>query len=100
MDQSHEDFEERRQSLRVDMEAERIQISWTDGLGVVHTDDAICMDLARRGVLIEYKQAFTLGELLKVTFNPNTDKQNSIKAQVCRCSECAPHRFQVAMQII
>ncbi|MCG9713635.1 PilZ domain-containing protein [Shewanella insulae] len=100
MDQNHEDFEERRQSLRIDMEAERILISWTDGLGVVHTDDGICMDLARRGVLIEYKKPFALGELLTVTFNPNTETQNSVKAQVCRCTECTPQRFHVAMQII
>ena len=99
MDQN-EDFEERRKSLRVDMEAERVLISWTDGQGVAHTDDGICIDLARRGVLIEYKKPFTLGELIEITFNPKTDKQNSIKAQVCRCSECGPLRYQVAMQIV
>ncbi|QYK02845.1 PilZ domain-containing protein [Shewanella psychrotolerans] len=100
MDQHQEEVDERRKSLRVDMEAERILVSWIDANGKNQTDEGICIDLARRGVLIEYKNPFAIGELLEITFNPDTDKQNSIKAQVCRCNECKQQSFHIAAQII
>ncbi|QYJ84783.1 PilZ domain-containing protein [Shewanella mesophila] len=100
MDQHQEEFDERRNSLRVDMEAERIQVSWVDSSGNSQTDEGICIDLARRGVLIEYKNPFTIGELLEITFNPGSDKQNRIKAQVCRCHEYKQQSYHIAAQII
>lgn len=95
-----QELDERRKSLRVDMESERIKITWTDTNGEIRCDDALCVDLSRRGVLIEYHQSFTLGELLDITFNANTDKQNQIKAQVCRCQQQDGEKFRIALQII
>ncbi|QLE85988.1 MULTISPECIES: PilZ domain-containing protein [Shewanella] len=97
---SPNEHEERRQSLRVDMEAERIILNWDDNDGNNHTDEAICIDLARRGALIEYKQEFALGALLVVTFNAGSDKQNSIKGQVCRCIKCNDLGYHIAIQLI
>ncbi|WP_394200989.1 PilZ domain-containing protein [Shewanella waksmanii] len=97
---SQTEQEERRQSLRVDMEAERIILNWNDAQGSNHTDEGICIDLARRGALIEYKQAFELGQLLVITFNEGTDKQNSIKGQVCRCIKCHELAYHIAIQLI
>lgn len=100
MDQHHQEFDERRTSLRVDMEAEKIHIAWLDSKGESQTDLGFCLDLARRGVLIEYSKPFALGELLEITFNPNTDKSNSIKVQVCRCNEYGKQIYHIAAQII
>lgn len=95
-----QELDERRQSLRVDMESERIKIAWTDASGETKYDDALCADLSRRGILIEYHLPFTLGELLDITFNHNTDKQNTIKAQVCRCQQQNSENYRTALQII
>ncbi|GIU28716.1 pilus assembly protein PilZ [Shewanella colwelliana] len=100
MEATHEEFDERRKSLRVDMEAERVLVSWTDSNGEPLTDDGICIDLARRGVLIEYKQAFNVGDLVAITFNPDSDKQNQIRGQVCRCNQCHDQSYHIALQII
>ncbi|BAJ01556.1 PilZ domain-containing protein [Shewanella violacea] len=100
MPDNTEELDERRTSLRVDLEAERILLSWQDDQGLNQTDDGICIDLARRGVLIEYKNNFKVGALLTITFNPDNDKKHTVKGQVCRTSSCNPKSFHIAMQLI
>ncbi|MGL5360616.1 MAG: PilZ domain-containing protein [Shewanella sp.] len=93
-------FQERRCSLRVDMEAERVLLSWMDAAGTLHTDEGVCIDLARRGVLCDYRKPFAIGELVEVTFHPNTPKQNTLKGQVCRCSQSHEQSYHIAMQLL
>ncbi|MEJ6518983.1 pilus assembly protein PilZ [Shewanella sp. BC20] len=93
-------FDEKRGSLRVDMEAERVLLHWTDNDGIEHTDQGVCIDLARRGILFDYKKPFILGDLVTVTFNPDTDHENSVKGQVCRCSKRHDQSYHVAMQLL
>ncbi|ARD22879.1 MULTISPECIES: PilZ domain-containing protein [Shewanella] len=100
MSNEHTGFEEKRQSLRVDMEAERILLHWIDANGQSHEDFGVCIDLARKGILIDYKTAFSLGDLIAITFNHQTDKQNTIKGQVCRCTQASEHSYHIAMQLL
>ncbi|MEO3684307.1 PilZ domain-containing protein [Shewanella vesiculosa] len=100
MGQEPTGFEEKRSSLRVDMEAERIRLDWINSQGESCTDHAICIDLARKGVLIDFKAAFKVGDLIALTFNEKTDKQNTIKGQVCRSSECSANSYHIALQLI
>lgn len=100
MGQEPTGFDEKRTSLRVDMEAERIRLHWIAKDGVSHEEDGICIDLARKGVLFDFNQPFAVGELIAVTFNPNTPKQNTVKGQVCRCSKSSAYSYHVAMQLI
>lgn len=95
-----EDIDERRTSLRVDMEAERILLSWLDENSTEQTDDGVCIDLARRGVLIEYKKSFNVGELISITFNPNNENKHTVQGQVCRTTSGKPHCFHIAIQLI
>ncbi|WP_299789777.1 PilZ domain-containing protein [uncultured Shewanella sp.] len=100
MSDNVEDLDERRTSLRLDMEAERIVLTWHDKKGILNTDEGICIDLARRGALIDYKEGFELGELLNITFNPDNDKAHTVKGQVCRTTQCNPNSFHIALQLI
>ncbi|AQS38726.1 PilZ domain-containing protein [Shewanella psychrophila] len=100
MQDNTEDLDERRTSFRVDLEAERILLAWQDENGQEQTDDGICIDLARHGVLIEYKMNFKVGELLAITFNPDNDKRHMVKGQVCRTITCNPKSFHIAIQLI
>lgn len=93
-------YQERRSSLRVDMEAERVRLSWIDAQGEQHNDEGVCIDLARHGILCDYKKPFALGELVEVTFNSNTPKQNTLKGQVCRCSQSHEQSYHIAMQLL
>ncbi|MCE9678703.1 PilZ domain-containing protein [Shewanella sp. AS1] len=99
MNQYYEELDERRQSQRIDLEADHIHISWTDDEGESHLDNATCLDLSRRGVLIAYPRAFNQGEILLITFNPETSNQNGVTARVCRCTKTNTE-FHIAMEII
>ena len=100
MQDNTEDLDERRTSFRVDLEAERILLTWQDENGQEQADDGICIDLARHGVLIEYKNSFKIGDLLAITFNPDNDKKHMVKGQVCRTTSCNPKSFHIAIQLI
>jgi len=95
-----EEIDERRSSLRVDMEAERITLAWIDENNQEQVDDGICIDLSRRGALVEYKQGFKVGELLAITFNPDNDKKHTVKGQVCRSTSGQPKSYHIAVQLI
>ncbi|MDD8057753.1 MULTISPECIES: PilZ domain-containing protein [Shewanella] len=100
MGQEPTGFDEKRGSLRVDMEAERVRLDWINAQGESCQDHGICIDLARKGILFDFKAAFKLGDLVAVTFNENTPKQNTIKGQVCRCTECNAQSYHIALQLI
>lgn len=91
---------EKRNSIRLDLEAERVLIHWQDSDGVAQEDYAICMDLARHGLLFDYTLPFDMGELISVTFNPHTDKQHKVQGQVCRCNTRSAISFLVALQLL
>ncbi len=102
MGQQQQQYDERRQSQRIELEVEKICLSWTDMQGNIRTDDANCIDISRNGILIEYTQPFVLGDILEITFNPNSTIQHNVSGQVCRCLESENHYnyYQIALQII
>lgn len=100
MEKYTDEQNERRGSLRVDLEAERILLSWLDKEGVKQTDQGICIDLSRRGALIEYKEVFKLGDLLEITFNPHNDNAVTVKGQVCRVTKCNANSHHIALQLL
>jgi hypothetical protein len=100
MSHEQQENEEKRNSIRLDLEAERVLINWRDSEGVDQEDYAICMDLARNGLLFDYTIPFDIGELITVTFNPNSDKKNSVIGQVCRCNTRSAVSFYIALQLM
>ncbi|MBB1269918.1 PilZ domain-containing protein [Shewanella sp. SR44-3] len=91
---------EKRDSIRLDLEAERVLIDWKNSDGTEQQDYAVCMDLARNGLLFDYSYPFDIGALIAVTFNPNTDKQHQVFGQVCRCNTRSAESFYVALQLL
>ncbi|GIU31325.1 PilZ domain-containing protein [Shewanella schlegeliana] len=91
--------QERRSSQRVDMEDESVTIAIHSNAGI-HSKSAICLDLSRRGALLEYNQALALGTLIEITFNQGYDNENTIKGQVCRCTSISDTRCHIALQLI
>ncbi|MBR9728943.1 PilZ domain-containing protein [Shewanella intestini] len=100
MDNEPNSFTEKRASLRVDMEAESVRLDWINSEGKTCHAQAVCLDLARRGVLFGYESAFSVGELVALTFHEGSDQQNTIKGQVCRCQEGNEYPFHVALQLV
>ncbi|MBW8186510.1 PilZ domain-containing protein [Shewanella nanhaiensis] len=94
-----EESENRRHSLRLDMESDKIEISWQGADNQLQSTDATCVDLARHGVLFEHKNSFKLGELIEISFNPDNDKRHTVKGQVCRCKSMGGF-FHTAVQLV
>ena len=94
-----EDIEEKRQSLRIDMESDEIEVNWLDDSQHNHTIETSCIDLSRRGVLFAYHDHFPLGSLLHITFNPANDNRHTVKGQVCR-SSLIGETYQIAVQLL
>ncbi|MDF0534236.1 PilZ domain-containing protein [Shewanella yunxiaonensis] len=97
-DDNVESFKERRTSLRVDLESEEVRLGWQDKDEQLRTDTATCVDLSRKGLLFEYRQPFPQGALVEVTFNSGSDAQNTVKGQVCRCTE-SQTGYRIALQL-
>ncbi|ABZ76132.1 type IV pilus assembly PilZ [Shewanella halifaxensis HAW-EB4] len=91
--------EERRTSKRLDMEGESVAIKVHDDINP-QLNSAICIDLSRHGALLKHKQEIALGSLIEITFNEGCDNQNTIKGQVCRCTNPEELTFHIALQLI
>lgn len=95
-----EDIEEKRQSLRIDMESDKVELIWLDENEHEQVAMARCIDLSRRGVLLMYSGNFTLGSLLNITFNPdNEGSKHTVKGQVCRSKDIGD-AYHIAIQLI
>ncbi|ACA86054.1 PilZ domain-containing protein [Shewanella woodyi] len=94
-----EESEDRRHSLRLDMESDKIEVSWQGEDQQLQSTDATCVDLARHGVLFEHQNSFKLGELIEISFNPDNDKRHTVKGQVCRCKNVGEF-FHTAVQLV
>ncbi|GIU15499.1 MULTISPECIES: PilZ domain-containing protein [unclassified Shewanella] len=93
--------EERRNSARVDMEGETVIITLQSDVDTITKPaKAICVDLSRRGALLQCTQLMPLGTLMTITFNINQDNENTVKGQVCRCARLNESSFHVALQLI
>ncbi|MCL1139854.1 PilZ domain-containing protein [Shewanella pneumatophori] len=93
--------EDRRKSARIDMGSEKVIIRIQSEVDVITKPaTALCIDLSRKGALLQCTQSMPLGTLIAVTFNPGTDSENIVKGQVCRSKQLADSSFQVALQLI
>ncbi|NRD74626.1 PilZ domain-containing protein [Shewanella sp. VB17] len=91
--------DERRSSLRVDMQANKIEIAWLDESQSHQSTEATCIDLARHGILFEHTDNFTVSSLIDITFNPDNDKRHTVKGQICRSNNVG-NMFHIAVQLI
>ncbi|GIU47743.1 pilus assembly protein PilZ [Shewanella sairae] len=83
------------------MESETVSIAIQSEVDVItKPSDALCIDLSRKGALLQCQQAMPLGTLIAVTFNAGRDNQNTVKGQVCRCITVDKQKFNVALQLI
>ncbi|WP_448212502.1 PilZ domain-containing protein [Colwellia sp. MEBiC06753] len=87
---------ERRQSFRLDMEKELIEIVWTDANGQVRHKTTACLDFSRGGLRIDSDIEFIEDASVKVIFKPNTPKKTQLAGKVLRCIKQDTGWFEVA----
>ncbi len=67
MDESHNN-EERRRSIRLDMEEAQVKLEYTNERGDDITETLTCKDFAKSGIAIVHDTPIPVGTEVKVTF--------------------------------
>lgn len=91
--------DDRRQSFRLDMEKELIDIVWTDSHGIAHQKKIACLDFSRGGLKVDCDQAIELQSSATVVFksaNPNSQK---LYGRVIRCIKQNNGWFEIALRL-
>ena len=90
---------ERRQSFRLNMEEEIVDIFWRDSQGVEQTKKIACLDFSRGGLRACCEQPIELQSTATVIFkaaNPNSQK---LYGRVIRCIQTKKNHYEVALRL-
>ncbi|MBO9489986.1 PilZ domain-containing protein [Endozoicomonas sp. G2_1] len=99
-DELYSDDDERRQSFRLDMEKELIDLSWQDAEGHVQVKKTACLDFARGGIKVDCDQSIEVGTEVAVTFKAHEAQSQRLSAQVIRCALQDNGWYHIALQTI
>jgi hypothetical protein len=91
--------EDRRQSFRLDMEKEMVDIVWTDSNNIERKKKIACLDFSRGGLRVDCDQSIDVQSAVTVVFrsaNPNSQK---LYGRVLRCIEQSNGWFEIAMRL-
>ena len=90
---------ERRQSFRLDMEKELVDISWTDDAGCQRTKKVACLDFSRGGLRIDSDIEMPEETPVTVIFKSNTPGAQSLTGVVVRCIQQENGWYEVGFQL-
>lgn len=77
--------QERRSSLRLDMESELVVIYLKNAAGVEKEKHVTCVDISNGGLAVNSDEAIEIGSLIKVKTNPQDTDCPIYNAKVLRC---------------
>jgi len=85
MTDSNFDELERRQSFRLDMEKELVDILWTDEQGQERTKKIACLDFARGGLKLDCDIALPTQTEVIINFKSANANNQKLHGKVLRC---------------
>jgi c-di-GMP-binding flagellar brake protein YcgR len=97
MTDSANNDDERRQSFRIDMEKELVDITWTDKDGNVQQRKIICLDFSRGGLKLDCDQLIPIGTQVKVVFKVAHPASQELSGKVVRNIEDDSGWFHIAL---
>jgi len=77
--------QERRNSLRLDMESQLVAISVINPDGVIKSKTVSCFDISKGGISIINDELLIVGEVIQVQINPQDTSCPTLNARVLRC---------------
>jgi len=77
--------QERRNSLRLDMESKLVAISVTKPDGVIKSKNVSCVDISNGGISIVNDEPLAVGQIIQVQTNPQDTSCPTLNATVLRC---------------
>jgi c-di-GMP-binding flagellar brake protein YcgR len=91
-------FNERRSSLRLDMEKQLISISWQNTSGKTSNRDVMCLDVSNGGLKISLETYIEAGTEVQVKFSQSDLPEQAYVANVIRCIQQPHGWFDVGLQ--
>jgi len=91
--------DERRQSFRIDMEKELVDISWTDDSGNMQQRKIVCLDFSRGGLKVDCDQAIPVATNIEVLFKGAHPSSQKLTGKVLRCRQDDSGWFHIALQL-
>jgi len=91
--------DERRQSFRIDMEKELVDISWTDEKGNKQQRKIVCLDFSRGGLKVDCDQAIPISSNIEILFKAAHPTSQTLKGIVLRCIQGDSGWYHIALQL-
>ncbi len=97
MTESSSDGAERRQSFRLDMEKELVDIVWLDEQGQERTKKIACLDFSRGGLKLDCDQALALQTPVTIVFKSAHTHNQKLYGKVLRCIKQKNGWYDIAL---
>ncbi len=97
MTKSSSDEAERRQSFRLDMEKELVDIAWLDEQGQEHTKKIACLDFSRGGLKLDCDQSLPLQVDVTIIFKSASTSSRKLYGKVLRCIKQDNGWYEIAL---
>jgi len=91
--------DERRQSFRLDMEKELVDIVWTDANGNAHQKKIACLDFSSGGLKLDCDQAIDIQTPVTVIFKAANANSQKLYGQILRCIKQDNGWFEIALRL-
>lgn len=99
MADEHQDNIERRQSFRLDMEKELVDIVWHDDAGQECRKKIVCVDFSKGGLKLDCDQAIAINTQVTVFFKAAAPQSQKLAGKIIRCIQQDNGWFELALRI-
>ena len=99
MTESSSDEVDRRQSFRLDMEKELVDIIWLDEQGKEHSKKIVCLDFSRGGLKMDCDQLIPLQTPVTIEFKSASTNSQKLYGKVLRCLKQENGWYELALTL-
>lgn len=92
-------IEERRQSFRLDMEKELVDIIWTDSEGRKREKKIACLDFSKGGLRVDCDHEIELQTDATVIFKAASPNSRKLGGRVIRCVKQDNGWYEIALRL-
>jgi len=97
-DESQEN-EDRRQSFRLDMEKELVDIIWTNDASQEVKKKIVCVDFSKGGLKLDCDQAIPINTEVTIVFQAAAAQNQKLRGQTIRCIQQDNGWFEIAVRL-
>lgn len=91
--------EDRRQSFRLDMEKELVDIVWNDADGIERQKKIVCLDFSRGGLKLDCDQGIELQTQTTIVFKSASPNSQKLYGRVISCIKQDNGWFEIALRL-